>query len=75
MRVLTALAFLATLSSGNTPAWSESAARAPFVLAHTGYTIEVPRGCKLVFSTVLINGVSVVLRQVKCPNGAPPATS
>ncbi len=45
------------------------------MLAHTGYTIEYPRGCKLVFSTVRINGVSVVLRQVKCPNGAPPATS
>lgn len=75
MRALTAAAMLVTMSSGSAPAWSESAARAPFMLAHTGYTIEVPRGCKLVLSTVRVNGVDVVLRQVKCPNGAQPATS
>ncbi len=75
MKVLTALALLGAVSSGSAPGWSESAARAPFVLAHTGYTIEYPRGCKLVFSTVRINGVSVVLRQVKCPSSRPAATS
>ena len=75
MRALIAVAILVTMSSGSAPAWSENADMAPFMLAHTGYTVEYPRGCKLVFSTVRINGVSVVLRQVKCPSSKPPATS
>ena len=74
MKILTAVALLAALTSGSVPAWSDAAARAPFMLAHNGYAIEYPRGCKLVFSTVRINGVSVVLRRVKCPKSAP-ATS
>ncbi len=75
MRILTVVAFVVALTSGSSPAWSKASAIAPFMLAHTGYTIEYPRGCKLVFSTVRINCVSVVLRQVKCPNSTPPATS
>lgn len=74
MRIPTAVALLAALTSGNALALSEAIATAPFILAHNGYTIEYPRGCKLVFTTVRINGVRVVLRQVKCPKSAP-ATS
>ncbi len=70
MRILTAVALLAGLTSGGVPAWSEGIAAAPFMLAHNGYTIEYPRGCKLVFTTVWVNGVRVLLRQVKCPKDA-----
>ena len=75
MRILTATALLVALTSGSAPARSETTAGTPVMLAHTGYTIEYPRGCKLVFSTVRVNGVDVVLRQVKCPNSTTPSTS
>ena len=75
MKYLFALVLLAALPSGAKLAHAGEAARAPsHLLAHNGYSIEYPRGCKLVFSTVRVNGVEVVLRQVKCPKDAP-ATS
>ncbi len=67
MKIFAAVALLSTLSPGVAPAQA-APSRA---LAHNGYTIEYPRGCKLVFSTVRVNGVDVVLRQVKCPKGTP----
>ena len=48
---------------------------APPAFAHSGYGIEYPRGCKLVFTTVRVNGADVVLRRVQCPKDAPRTAS
>ena len=56
-------------------AFGTAAALAPPALAHSGYGIEYPRGCRLVFTTVRVNGVSVVLRRVQCPKDAPRTSS
>ena len=71
MKFLAILVLLFAISSAAGLAHADEASRA---VAHSGYSIEYPRGCKLVFSTVRVNGVDVVLRQVKCPKDAP-ATS
>ncbi len=66
MRTLAVAVLLATLLPA---AGSPQIAARSRTLAHNGYGIEYPRGCKLVFTTVRVNGVDVVLRQVKCPKG------
>jgi len=67
--------FLGTLLLGLALAIGASTAAAPPAFAHMGYGIEYPRGCKLVFTTVRVNGVDVVLRRVQCPKDAPRSAS